>query len=155
MILCISGTPGTGKTAASEALAGKLGWKLVHLHDLAREKGCISGFDRKRKCDIVDTKKLSKAVSKLRGNFILESHYSHEVPCDRLVILRTDPGILRARLRKKGWPEKKVEENALAEIMEVCCEEARELGKDFREVDTTGKGPEKVAGEILKVLGIK
>ncbi|MFQ5647681.1 MAG: AAA family ATPase, partial [Candidatus Aenigmatarchaeota archaeon] len=29
MIVCISGTPGTGKTAVAKLLAKKLGWKLV------------------------------------------------------------------------------------------------------------------------------
>lgn len=155
MKVAISGTPGTGKTAVGKVLARKLGWRLISLHELARERGCISGFDRGRKCDIVDTGKLAKAVSGLKGNCILDAHYSHEVPSDKLVILRTDPGVLRGRLRKKGWPEKKVEENALAEIMDVCVEEARALGKKFSEIDTSRKKPAETAEEILKTLKIK
>ncbi|MFQ5648281.1 MAG: AAA family ATPase, partial [Candidatus Aenigmatarchaeota archaeon] len=113
--------------------------------------GCISGFDKERGCDIIDTKRLAKAVSGLK-NVILDSHYSHEMPCDAVVVLKTSPGVLRGRLRKKGWPDRKVEENVQAEIMEVCKAEALELGRKTFEVDTTLKKPEEAAEEVLKIL---
>ena len=152
MKIAITGTPGTGKTSVAKELGKRLGWKVIGLHDLAREKKCISGFDEERKCDIIDTEKLSKAVKGIKGDAILDAHYSHETPVDAVFVLRTNPGILRSRMRDKGWKEKKVEENVQAEIMEVCKTESLGLGRRTFEVDTTRKEPEEVVKEILKVL---
>lgn len=155
MILAISGTPGTGKTTVAKILEKELGWKLLNLHDLAKDKGCVSGFDEERNCDIVDSDKLSEVISGLKGDFIIEAHFAHEMPSDVLVILRTHAGILRHRLRDKGWPEKKVEENVMAEIMDICVNEASEMGKDFSEIDSGREKPEETAEEILKILRSK
>jgi len=152
MKIAITGTPGTGKTSVAKLLAKKLGWKFIDLYKLARESRCISGFDEKRKCDIIDTKKLAKVVSGEPEHAVLDAHYSHEMPVDAVFVLKTNPGILRARLREKGWPDRKIEENVQAEIMEVCKTESLELGRKTFEVDTTRKDPEQVVSEILKIL---
>jgi len=158
MILSISGTPGTGKTSVAKALAKKLGWALIDLNRLARQKGLYSGYDRARKSRIVDLKGLSSEVRKIslaRKNLILDSHYSHDMPCDVVVILRTNPRELRERMRKKGWNGKKIEENIEAEIMEVVREEALERAKTVLEIDTTDKKPECIAEQIIKNLKLK
>jgi adenylate kinase len=85
-------------------------------------------------------------------NIVAESHYAHDMNCDWVIILRTKPDELRERLKKRGWKPKKIEENALAEIMEVCSSEAMESGKKVLEFDTTGKAAEAVAGEIAAKL---
>ena len=156
MRLAISGTPGTGKTEVARALAGRLGWRLVELNALAQEKGLYCGYDDKRKCKVVDIDGIAGELEKVKGeNIILESHYAHEIPSDIVVILRTNPGELRKRLESKGWGREKIEENVQAEIMEVCREEAMERGGRVIEIETTGKKPEDVAGEILEAMGMK
>lgn len=158
MILSISGTPKTGKTAVAKALAKRLGWRLVSLNQLAEEKGLYLGYDRSRKSRIVDLKRLAQEVvgiSKKEKNLILESHYSHDMPCDVVVILRTNPGELRRRMRKAGWSRKKLEENVEAEIMEVVKGEALESAKRVLEIDTTGRKPEWVAGQIVRKLNLR
>ncbi len=152
MIIAITGTPGTGKTAVAELLARKTGWKLVKLNELAKEKDFYSGYDPVRHVPIIDVKKLKVEVRKMKGNLILEAHYSHEFPSDLVIVLRANPGVLRERMEKKGWRAEKVEENVQAEIMEECKTEALELGRKVREIDTTRTGPEKVVEEILKIL---
>jgi adenylate kinase len=158
VILSISGTPKTGKTAVAKALAKRLGWRLVSLNQLAEEKGLYLGYDRSRKSRIVDLKRLAQEVvgiSKKEKNLILESHYSHDMPCDVVVILRTNPGELRRRMRKAGWSRKKLEENVEAEIMEVVKGEALESAKRVLEIDTTGRKPEWVAGQIVRKLNLR
>ena len=153
MKLAISGTPGTGKTSVANALSKRLGWRIVRLNDLAKEKNLYEGWDPLRHVPIIDVKKIRKEVEKMKGDMILESHYSHEIPADFVVILRTSPGKLRKRLVKKGWRYEKIEENVEAEIMEICRTEAEELGIEFTEIDTTEKKPEEVADAIIRKLG--
>ena len=158
MIISISGTPKTGKTSVAEALARRLGWDLVRLNSLASEKKLYLGYDSARKSRIVDIKRLKaevRRISRSRKNLILESHYSHDMPCDIAVILRTNPRELRMRMSRAGWTKAKTEENVEAEIMEVVKGEALESAKRILEIDTTGREPEWVAEQIIKKLKLK
>lgn len=153
-VVCISGTPGTGKTEVGKALSHRLGWMYVSLNDLAESKDLFAGYDEGRECRIVDEGKVRAELDKIAEmhNIVAESHYAHEMNCDWVVILRASPDELRERLKKKSWKTKKIEENVLSEIMEVCKSEAMEEGKKVLEFDTTGKTPEKVAEEIAAEL---
>ena len=158
MIISITGTPGTGKTAVAKALAKKLGWKLINLNDLAKEKKLYLGYDRSRRSRIVNIKGLTQEVRKIakkEGDLILDSHYSHDMPCNLIVILRANPRELRERMARKGWPKKKIEENIEAEIMEIVKSEALEAASQVLEIDTTGKKPERIAEQIVKNLNLK
>jgi adenylate kinase len=150
--ICISGTPGTGKSEIGRRLAKTLGWEFVELNTMAKDKGCIAGWDKERKTEEVDIDKLAKEVDKIKENCVLESHYAHYMPCDVVIILRTNPKELRKRMGERDWPDKKIEENVQAEIMEVCKTEALDLGRTVYEVDTTRKKPEEVIEEILKFI---
>lgn len=159
-IVSISGTPGTGKTEVARILAEKLNekegfekWRLIDLNKMAEQKKLYSGYDRKRECKIVDIDALSQEIGRIGDqDIIVESHYAHEMPADLIIILGTKPGVLRERLKARGWKTAKVEENVLAEIMEVCKSEALETGKSVFEVDTTKNKPEKAAEEILNII---
>jgi len=158
MIISISGTPKTGKSTVAKALARKLEWKLISLNELAEQKELYLGYDKSRKARIVDIRRLRQEVAKIsksHKNLILEAHYSHDMPCDVVVILRTNPKELRRRMRKKGWPKRKIEENIEAEIMEIVKSEALESAKRVLEIDTTGKKPEWVAEQIVRKLKLK
>jgi adenylate kinase len=145
-VVCVTGTPGTGKTESAKLLASKLGWVYVSLNDIAENKGLYSGYDDERDCRIVDEKKVGAELDKIAEmhNVIAESHYSHVMECDWVIVLRTKPVELRERLKVRGWKSKKIEENVLAEIMEVCKSEAME--------SATGKTADKVADQILAEL---
>ena len=155
MIIAISGTPGTGKTTVAKLLGERLGYEVISLNDFAREKNLLCGYDERRKCDIVDVEKIKSELRKLKKkNLVIESHYAHDMDSDVLIILRTNPGELRKRGREKGWRREKIEENVLAEIMEICKSEALEQGKGFYEIDTSNKTPKDVVDEIVKNLNI-
>ena len=158
MIISISGTPKTGKSTVAKALARKLEWKLISLNELAEQKELYLGYDKSRKARIVDIRRLRQEVAKIsksHKNLILEAHYSHDMPCDVVVILRTNPKELRRRMARKGWQKRKIEENIEAEIMEIVKSEALESAKRVLEIDTTGKKPEWVAEQIVRKLKLK
>ncbi len=155
MIVAITGTPGTGKTSVSEELSKLTGWKAVSLNSVAEDKGLYAGHDRKRKCKIVDMDAIEREMDGIDasgGAFIIESHYSHDIPSDVTIILRTNPGELRKRGEEKGWNKSKAEENIEAEIMEVCASEAKESANSVIESDTTGRTPAQSAAEIARKL---
>jgi adenylate kinase len=157
MIIAVTGTPGTGKTAVSRKLSGMTGMRLVELNSLAEKKGLYKGTDRKRGCKIVDIpglRRVVKALDEDGGALIVESHYAHDMPADAIVVLRASPAKIRERGRAKGWGAEKAEENVEAEIMEVCRSEAlaRARGKGVIEVDTTGKDAGEAAAEVASML---
>jgi len=156
MRIAITGTPGTGKSEVAVALGKLLQAQVIHLNELAKEKHLYCGYDRKRKCDIVDIGKLEKEVeNRIKGKnktSIIESHFSHDLPADIIIILRCEIGELRRRLEKRSWPKGKIDENVEAEIMCVCREEAADTGKLLLEISTEGKAAETVAQEIKKKI---
>jgi uncharacterized protein (UPF0218 family) len=85
-------------------------------------------------------------------NMIIEAHYSHEMPCDVVIVLGAELKELRNRMGSKGWKEGKIKENLSAEAMDICKQEALELNRNVYEFDTTRKTPENVAKEIENVI---
>ena len=155
MLIALSGTPGTGKTAVAKVLAKKLTWRLIELNKLAEKNSFFCGYDKERKTKIADVGKIKKRVTEIakkEKNLIIESHYAHEIPSDVTIILRCDMSELKKRMEKKGWRKEKIKENLQAEIFQVCGEEARQLKRKVVEVDTTGKSPTQVAEEIVQLL---
>ena len=154
MKIAVTGTPATGKTSVAKILAEKLGFRYINLNKFAKEKKLFSGYDRKRKCNVVDIEKMRKEIKKIQEDLVMDSHYSHEMPFDVVVVLRTNPRELRKRMERKGWWKEKIEENIEAEIMEICKSEALErLGnKKMIEIQTTRKKPEDVVKEIMEKL---
>lgn len=156
MKIAISGTPGTGKTTAAKILAQDAGYFLLDVNEFARARRLTLGTDRKRKSAIVDVAALKKEVARMEGNLVLEGHLSHFCDADIFIILRANPKELSKRMKAKGWREEKIRENAEAEILNICLEEALELhGEKVFEVDTTKKSPREVAGVIKEILAGK
>jgi len=161
MIIAVTGTPGTGKTLVAKQLSKDLGYKLVDLNKIAEEKKLYSGFDRERNTKVVDIGALAtevkgivreERITKGKANLVLDGHFSQDVPNDLIVVLRTDPKVLRERLQGRSWNTAKIEENIQAEIMEVVKQEALGTGRRVLEINTTGKEPEIVVKEIERSL---
>lgn len=155
MIIAITGTPGTGKTEVAKALAKLLGWWSVSLNDLAEEEDIYKGYDKERMCKIIDMKRMRQDVNILaisHKNMIIEAHYAHEMPSDVVVVLRTEPKVLRKRMIEKGFHAEKIAENMEAEMTDVIKEEAIASQKNVYEIDNTKKTPGSVAKEIEKII---
>ncbi len=155
MILAISGTPCTGKTAVAEILAKKSDANLISISELLKDVRC--SWDRKRKTKIVDVKDLQKAVNKhtVKGKAnIIEGHLSHLLNADMVIVLRCSPEELEERMRKKKWNKGKILENIQAEILDEITIEAIEKHEKNKilEIDTSNKAPAAVVAIIKKLL---
>lgn len=165
VIVAISGTGGTGKTSAAKATVkifnakakGKEKYKLVALNTLAARMKAYKGYDKARKSNIVDVKKLKTEVDKLAKkykNIVIEGLFAHEFKADLVIILRCDPKILERRLKKKySWPTK-ITENVEAEMMGMVTEEALPLHKPgtIFEIDTTKKTATQTARIVERIV---
>jgi len=153
MKISISGTPCTGKTEVSKLLSKKLNYNLIQVNELAEKLNAFTGYDKKRKCKILDMDKLKKEINKIKDNFVIEGHTSHLFPVDIVIILRCNPEILKKRLDKR-YPKNpmKVKENLEAEILGVITSEAIMTNKNVCEIETTDKKPEGVVDNILEIL---
>ncbi len=152
MLIALTGTPGTGKTTIARIL--KKNYKVIYLKDF---KDAILYHDEDRDADVVDIEYLKAKIKKMKGDIILEAHYSHELPVDIVIVLRCHPEELRERLGKRGYSERKIRENLEAEAMGlITAESINYHGKDkVFEVDTTKKRVEETAREVEHIIKTK
>ncbi len=144
----ITGTPGVGKTSAAKKVSEMRGWGLLELGALA-QVGAIGGKDAERGALIIEPRRLKAAIRKALkvegGEFVAEGHYGDMVPKEfvkKAIVIRLDPFELEARLKARGYPEKKVKENVQAEILDSCLISAVEAFGEEKvvEIDSTGIG---------------
>jgi adenylate kinase len=151
MRVVVTGTPGTGKTTATEHVETDL--DVVHLNDLIREEGLDEGEDPERGSLIADIDALQERLAD-RDDVLIESHLAHHLDADRVIVLRCHPRQLRERLLDRGEDGAKAAENAEAEALDVVLSEAvNEHGiENVYEIDTTDRSPEAVAADIEAVI---
>lgn len=133
--ICVSGSVGTGKTTLAKKLSKKLNYSCIDVSKLVKKHKLYDGYDKKRKCYIVDTKKLNKElimlINKQDKGIIIDSHLSHYLPkkyVDLCIITKCNLKELQKRLRRRGYSAAKVQENLECEIFDVCLNEAKEAG---------------------------
>ena len=159
-IVGVTGTPGTGKTTLSKMLAKATGLSYIDVTEIIKDKGIDEGFDNKRKCLIVDTDRLfseiKSHIKKIKGKgVIIDSHLSHYLPADFLQILiitTCDIGMLKERLKERGYDESKIRENLDAEIFSLCSNEALEYKHNRIEVNTSNGVSKQKVEEIADAI---
>ena len=151
MRVAVTGTPGTGKTTATERLDTDL--DVVHLNEVVRAEGLYDEVDEERDSVIADIKAVEERLGD-RDDLVVDSHLAHHLDVDRVVVLRCHPEEVERRLRERGESAAKAEENAESEALDVVLTEAVEgHGTDaVYEIDTTDRDPNEVAAEIEAVL---
>jgi len=129
-VLLITGTPCTGKTFVAKKIAQLLNGRFVDVNKLIREKKL---FVKKRgeKEKTVKLKALERVLKKILSkekNVVVESHLLCEMrlPCDKIIVLRCEPGVLEKRLKKRKYPQWKMKENVLAETLDYCLVKTEE-----------------------------
>ncbi len=143
MIIIVTGSPGTGKTTLVKKLADKLGYTYVNVNKLIEENNLSDGYDKDRKCEIIDTERLNQVLIGLinkHSKLIIDSHLSHYLPSeivDLCIVTKCELSVLKKRLEKRNYDERKVRENLDVEIFDNCLTEAQERGHKIKIIDTT------------------
>ena len=134
MMCGITGAPGTGKSATGDELARR-GHRVVHLS--ATVGPYVTGTDVDRNAEIIDVDRWADEFVPIDG--IVEGHFAHYLPCDKVVVLRCRPDVLKERLAGRNYREEKIQENAEAEALDFfLIETIEEFEPDqILELDTT------------------
>jgi adenylate kinase len=152
MRVAITGTPGTGKTTATD----RLDREVVHLNDRIRAAGLDAGTDEHRDSLVADMDAVETFLDERssEGVELVESHLAHRLPADRVVVLRCDPDELGERLAARGESEPSIAENRESEALDVILTEAVENHgvESVYEIDASERTPEAVAAEIERVV---
>jgi len=130
-IICVTGTPGCGKTTYAKKISDALNYKYVDVKEIIKKKNLVERFDKKRDCNVIDTKKLNAELMKIKGSLVIDSHLSHYLPpkfVDYVVVVKCELKELKKRLEERGYSNNKIRENLDCEIFDVCLTEAIESG---------------------------
>lgn len=175
MRVAVTGTPGTGKTTATDHLDET----VVHLNDAVREQTdgvggdateqtgdatdgsggeLVADRDDERDSLIVDLDAaatfVDERVAATDGPVVVESHLAHRLAADRVVVLRCRPDVLEDRLVERGESPESAAENRESEALDVVTGEAVEQhGRDaVYEIETTQATPVETAAAIEAVV---
>lgn len=156
MRVAVTGTPGTGKSTATDLVEQRLvdsDLDVVHLNDLVKDEELFTEVDSDRDSVVADLDAVEQRLAD-EDDVIIDSHLAHHLDVDRVVVLRCHPRELEKRLTDRGEPQPKAEENAEAESLDVILSEAvTQHGlENVYEIDTTDRPPEVVAREIKRVI---
>jgi adenylate kinase len=162
-ILLITGVPGTGKTKLAKQLSLSLHIPLIQITPFIKKHHLSEYYDAKRKCYVIDTNRLNKAILKLIGempgeSLIIEGHLSHFLSSRikgvkiKTIVTHTGINTLSKRLRKRRYSSAKIHDNLEAEIFDICGQEAFENGHTLLEVDTTDISPKQAMTKVLSHL---
>ncbi|WP_247000705.1 adenylate kinase family protein [Halosolutus gelatinilyticus] len=162
MRVAVTGTPGTGKTTATELLELRLeadesadapDLNVIHLNDVLESEELYTEVDADRQSLVADLDAIADWLDG-RDDAVIESHLAHHFEADRVAVLRCRPDALEARLRDRGENEAKARENAESEALDVLLAEAvEEHGlESVYEIDTTDRPPALVADELAAVI---
>lgn len=160
--IALTGTPGTGKTTVSEIVAEQLSMDVIHLNDAIREADLFTERDVERDSLVADIDAVESWLAEREatggddseGDTLVESHLSHLLDVERVIVLRCHPDDLKPRLRERGESEASIAENAESEALDVILAEAVERhGTDsVWEIDTTDRSPEAVASDVAAAI---
>lgn len=152
MLIALTGTPGTGKTAATAILAAR-GYRTTTVEAVARQNDCVTETDDGVEVDI---EALSAKMKHNNGeSTILDGHLAHLLPNSLCIVLRCHPDLLRTRLEEREYAEEKVIENVEAEAIDIILVEALDECERVFEIDASTLTPEAVADSIERIINGK
>lgn len=157
-VVLITGTPGVGKSTIASILVRRLNALLVNINELVDEKHLYTGYDKERKFKIVDIDALCNDLDEIVQNssksIIIEGHLSHYFDdADVIIVLRTNPDVLKERLKIKGFDDLKIRENVEAEAIDICTWEAFHIhGEKTNEIDTSYMSPDEIVDLVIEII---
>ncbi len=167
LVICITGTPGVGKTSVSEKLAALLGGRVIDVRSLVVEEKLFLGYDKYRDTYIVNENALKDKLRDIIGKnkqkgttCIVDTHLLgalQDIEMDLIVVLTCDPLILFNRVLSKGLSFRKAAENAVSEFLNQILLEVFEIFNKSKimVIDTSCKSINEVATMILDKITSK
>ncbi len=153
MNILITGVPGTGKSTIARRLAKKLKYHYIDLNKIVKEEQ-LWEYEEDGAL-VVDVDALEGAVKERMGwkNCVIDGHLGCDMklPVDLVIILRASPEVLKRRLSKRKYSDRKITSNILCEALDYCTIKAEENYDDVREI-TTNKSISKIMGDIEEIL---
>ncbi len=145
MRIALTGTPGVGKTSVAQELSKRLNLDHIEITKIASEWGAV--LEKDEESLVVDEDILRENLENL-DNIIIDSHFAEIFDVDLVFVLRCEPKILYERLKERGYSEKKVKENVMAEILDYCLVNALE----YHEPEKVFEICENAVDEISKIV---
>lgn len=141
--IIVTGSPATGKTTIAKSLAKKHDCQYLDLTCFIKTNHLSEGYDKKRKCLIVNIKKLIpkliKFIEHSDKTLIIDGHLSHYLPPSYVklcIVAVCDLKVLKKRMKKRRYPDQKIRENLEAEAFDMFITEAKEHGHKVKIIDT-------------------
>ncbi len=159
-LIIICGTPGTGKTEVANLLK-RHGFKVIHLSNLVIREKLYLKYDEERDSYIIDEKKLIDKLIEIEKEtsepLIVEGIGAEIIPnkfVDICFVLICEPKELEKRLKSKGYPYTKIQENLEAERLSLIWGEALDnYGRSkVVVIDTTDLTIDEVVEHIMKEI---
>ncbi|HJK02536.1 MAG TPA: adenylate kinase family protein [Methanocorpusculum sp.] len=146
MMIGITGTPGTGKTATAMELHAR-GFPVIDLKTTIAPY--VLTHDSVRDADEVDVNAWASEFA--YKDMYVEGSLAHFLACDKIVVLRCRPDVLKNRLSSRGYSAAKIVENCQAEALDVILSETVDLfaSEQVYEIDTTNRNVVSVADLIV------
>ncbi len=141
-MMCITGTPGVGKSTVMAELK-KRGYDVAEYDTLIGE--CILEISDGEK--IVD----EACLGRIRKEGIFCGHLSHYSQCDKVVVLRSHLKDIETRLNDRGYSKSKVMDNIESEAIDLVGFEAEKLHPG-RTVEVLNDSVEETANLIENVI---
>ncbi|KAK0265374.1 factor activating pos9 [Friedmanniomyces endolithicus] len=152
--IIITGTPGVGKTTHSETLAQRTGLHHLDINDVVKKHniGESSNDPDDPNTKIVDEDRLLDCIENdlEDGGQIIDWHACDLFPprlIDLVCVVRCENKMLYDRLKKRGYGEKKLQENMDCEIME----EAREAYDEEMVVELRSESTEEIDSNVERI----
>jgi adenylate kinase len=143
-VIIVTGSVGTGKTTYAKKLAREKNYEYINVNEIIKKNKLNKEYDQKRKCYVIDTKKLNPILIKLikssKRSLVIDSHLSHYLSpkyVDLCIVTKCDIKELKKRLQKRKYSKEKIKENLQVEIFDTCLNEAKELNHKIKIIDTS------------------
>ncbi|KAK4961111.1 factor activating pos9 [Elasticomyces elasticus] len=156
--IIITGTPGVGKTTHCQELAQRTGLHHLDINEVVKKHniGEASEDPDDPNTKIVDEDRLLDCIENdlEDGGQIIDWHACDLFPpsqIDLVCVVRCDNKLLYDRLKKRGYGEKKLQENMDCEIMEVLLSEAREAYDENMVVELKSESTEDIDSNVERI----
>ncbi|MCW4009589.1 MAG: adenylate kinase family protein [Candidatus Bathyarchaeota archaeon] len=161
-VILVTGTPAVGKSTLATKLAQQLNGQYINLTELAKTGHLTLSEDKQRNTTVIDEAKMRRElktiINRAETDLVIDGHYAAAVTPKTAVthvfVLRRNPQQLQEIMQKRGYSQTKQQENAEAEILDVCLVEALQKQPTARvcEIDATNKTPTEVLTEAIEII---